>query len=145
MGDSTNNDIRLRNVVVDDLPALYEMQLDPESNRLAVSNPRTAREFDAHWAKRLPNPAVTAKAIVLGDELVGTVSAFPRDGRSHVGYWIRREHWGRGFASRALELLLLEVATRPLFAHVATSNGASRRVLEKCGFVIERVHISPPT
>ena len=38
-----------------------------------------------------------------------------------------------------MKLLLLEVPTRPLYAHVATSNGASLRVLQKCGFVIEQV------
>ena len=74
-----------------------------------------------------------------------TVSCFWRDGQANVGYWISREHWGKGIASRALELLLLEVATRPLYAHVATSNGASLRVLQKCGFVVERVRHSPAT
>ena len=33
--------------------------------------------------------------------------------------------------------------TRPLVATVATSNGASLRVLQKCGFVVERVRLSP--
>jgi RimJ/RimL family protein N-acetyltransferase len=50
-----------------------------------------------------------------------------------------------GIANRALHLLLREVAKRPLFASVATSNGASLRVLQKCGFVVERVRLSPAT
>lgn len=49
------------------------------------------------------------------------------------------------YASRALELLLLEVAARPLYAHVATSNAASLRVLQKCGLLVERVQVSPAT
>ncbi len=77
--------------------------------------------------------------------MVGTVSCFQLDGQANVGYWISREHWGKGIASRALELLLLEVSTRSLYAHVATSNGASLRVLQKCGFVVERVQVSPAT
>ena len=32
---------------------------------------------------------------------------------------------------------------RPLVAAAATSNGASLRVLQKCGFVVERVRLSP--
>jgi hypothetical protein len=40
-------------------------------------------------------------------------------------------------------LLLLEVHTRPLYAHVATGNGASLRVLQKSGFVTERVWLAP--
>jgi RimJ/RimL family protein N-acetyltransferase len=135
--------IRLRNVGRDDLPRMYEMQLDPESNRLAATIPRSAEAFDAHWANILCDPSVTAKAILLGGAMVGFVGCFGRDGQANVGYWISREHWGKGIASRALKLFLLEVPTRPLYAHVATSNGASLRVLQKCGFVVERVQVSP--
>lgn len=141
----TGGVVRLRNVARDDLPQLYEWQLDPESNRLAVTNPRTAEAFDALWNATFRDPSATAKAILLGDMLVGTIVCFRRDGLTQVGYWIRRDHWGRGIASRALELLLLEVATRPLYAHAATSNAPSLRVLQKNGFVIERVQMSPAT
>jgi len=140
---TTSNLIRLRNVERGDLPRMYQMQLDPESNRLAATIPRRAEAFEAHWANVLRDPSVTAKAILLGEVLVGTVSCFWCDGQANVGYWISREHWGKGIASRALELLLLEVPTRPLCAHVATSNGASLRVLQKSGFVVERVQVSP--
>ena len=37
----------------------------------------------------------------------------------NVGYWLGRAYWGRGYASRALALLLDEVTDRPLIAHVA--------------------------
>lgn len=142
---TTNGLIRLRNVERDDLPRMYEMQLDPESNRLAGTIPRSAEAFEAHWANVLRDPSVTAKAILLGEVLVGTVSCFWRDGQANVGYWISREHWGKGIASRALELLLHEVATRPLYASAATNNTASLRVLQKCGFVVEQVQLSPAT
>ena len=135
--------VRLRNVERDDLPEMYRMELDPESNRMAATIPRTAAAFEARWADVLRDPSVTAKAILLGGVLVGTVCCFPRDGRTYVGYWIDREHWGQGIASRALRLLLLEVAPRPLYARVATSNTASLRVLQKCGFVVECVQLSP--
>ena len=77
--------------------------------------------------------------------MVGYVSCFPADGEDHVGYWIDRAFWGKGIASRALHLLLLEVVNRPLVATAATRNGASLRVLQKCGFVVERVRLSPAT
>jgi hypothetical protein len=38
-----------------------------------------------------------------------------------------------------------EVTKRPLVATAATSNGASLRVLRKCGFVVERVRLAPAT
>jgi RimJ/RimL family protein N-acetyltransferase/ubiquinone/menaquinone biosynthesis C-methylase UbiE len=142
--DSTANDlVQLRKVERDDLPRMYQMQLDPESNRLAVTIPRSAEAFEAHWTNALGDPCVTTKAILLGEEMVGYIACFGRDGRANVGYWVSREHWGKGIASRALELLLLEVATRPLYAQAATSNGASLRVLQKCGFVVAGVQLAP--
>jgi RimJ/RimL family protein N-acetyltransferase len=124
---------------------MYELQLDPDSNRMAVTIPRTREAFDSHWAKSLDDPGGTARAILVGGEVVGIISCFPRDGRDHVGYWIDRAFWGMGIASRALHLLLREVARRPLVATVATSNGASLRALRKCGFVVEEVRLSPAT
>jgi RimJ/RimL family protein N-acetyltransferase len=67
------------------------------------------------------------------------------DDEDHVGYWIDRAYWGMGIASRALHLLLGEVATRPLVATAATSNGASVRVLQKCGFLVVEIRHSPAT
>ena len=65
------------------------------------------------------------------------------DGEDAIGYWIAKEHWGRGIASRALELLLQEVPRRPLVARVARHNGASLRVLERCGFRVMGCRESP--
>lgn len=138
-----NCQVYLRNVERDDLPGIYEFQLDPESNRMAVTIPRSAEVFDAHWTTALQDPDITAKAIVVGDVLAGCISCFKIDGLDSVGYWLAREFWGRGIASRALTLLLNEVSIRPLFARVATSNGASLRVLQKSGFVVERIQLAP--
>ncbi len=142
---TTDESVWLRPVEPGDLPRMYDLQLDPESNRTAVTIPRTREAFDSHWAKALDDLGVTARAILVGVTLVGYISCFPMDGQDHVGYWIDRAYWGMGIASRALVLLLLEVATRPLVATVATSNGASLRVLQKCGFVVERVGLAPAT
>ena len=140
---TTHESVRLRPVQPGDLPRMYDLQLDPESNRLAVTIPRTLEAFDAHWAKALDDPGITARAVLVGGALVGYISCFPMDGQDHIGYWIDRAFWGLGIASRALQMLLREVATRPLFATAATRNGASLRVLQKCGFVVERVRLSP--
>lgn len=56
------------------------------------------------------------------------------DGDREGRYWLGREFWGRGSATEALSQFLGGVTTRPLFAHVAKHNVASRRVLEKNGF-----------
>jgi nitrilase len=141
--ESTGERVRLRPVEPGDLPRIYTLQLDPDSNRMAVTIPRTREAFDSQWAESLADPRITARVILVGEALVGYISCFPVDGRDHVGYWIDRACWGMGIASRALHLLLREVTRRPLVATAATSNGASLRVLQKCGFVVERVHLAP--
>ena len=57
-------------------------------------------------------------------------------GPGSSAYWIGREHWGQGHATRALTELVTEFPERPLYAHVAEHNTASMRVLAKCGFVV---------
>jgi RimJ/RimL family protein N-acetyltransferase len=135
--------VRLRDVTQSDLPRLYEFNLDPDANRLAATIPRSAEAFTAHWKKILADSNVVVRAISVGDQLVGNITCFPLDGLHFVGYWLGKEFWGQGLATRALELLLNEVTMRPLHAHVATSNQASLRVLQKCGFVVRSVQLSP--
>ncbi len=112
---------------------------------MAVVNPRSREAFDAHWQGVLKDPTIIARAITLDATLVGNISRVHRDGRDYVGYWIARSHWGQGIATRALTLLLREVTTRPLHAKAASSNLASIRVLQRCGFVITGQHFAPAT
>lgn len=123
---TADESVRLRPVQPGDLPRMYDLQLDPDSNRMAVTIPRSREAFDSHWAAALGDPGITARAVLLDGAFVGYISCFPSDGEDHVGYWIDRACWGMGIASRALHLLLGEVTKRPL---VATGNGASIRVL----------------
>ena len=142
---TTTDRVGLRPVEAGDLPRMYEWQLDPDSNRMAATIPWTREAFDSHWSKSLDDPKNTTRAILFDGTFVGTVCCFPMGGQDHVGYWVDRAFWGRGIASRALSLLLQEVPTRPLVATVATSNLASLRILQKCGFVGEGVRHSPAT
>jgi RimJ/RimL family protein N-acetyltransferase len=99
-----------------------------------------ARDYDAfmaHWAKILSDETTRNRIIVADGEVAGSISTFEMDGRREVGYWVGREYWGRGVATRALAALLDEEPVRPIYAHVAKHNVGSRRVLEKCGFVVE--------
>jgi RimJ/RimL family protein N-acetyltransferase len=50
-----------------------------------------------------------------------------------------------GIASQSLQLLLKEVAKRPLVAVAASSNMASLRVLQRCEFAVEKVRPSAAT
>jgi RimJ/RimL family protein N-acetyltransferase len=68
----------------------------------------------------------------------GHIGSWPQDGVRLVGYWLGKEHWGKGVATRAFAAFLHLVTERPLHAHVAKHNVGSIRVLEKCGFSLER-------
>ena len=68
-------------------------------------------------------------------QVAGNVVSWDQDGKRLVGYWIGKEFWGKGLATRALSELLDELTMRPLHAYVAKTNIGSIRVLEKCGFV----------
>ena len=129
----------LRDVEVGDLPVLFEHQRDPEANRMAAFRARERGAFVAHWTtKVLPDPAVRKKAIVDGEgRVAGNVVSFEQEGRRMVGYWLGREHWGKGLATAALAEFLAGETARPLFAIVAKHNVGSRRVLEKCGFTVD--------
>jgi RimJ/RimL family protein N-acetyltransferase len=129
-------EIRLREVTQSDLPILFEHQADPEAARMADLSPRDREAFLAHWARILADPQVTARTVLCGGQVAGNVVSYERSGRTLVGYWIGRQYWGRGLASRALSLFLQQQRTRPLYAHVAKRHAASIRVLQKCGFTI---------
>jgi RimJ/RimL family protein N-acetyltransferase len=126
--------VRLRDVREDDLPTLFEHQMDPEANRMANFGARDRDAFMTHWAKILADESLVAKTVVHGDAIAGNVVSWTHDDERDVGYWIGREHWGKGVATAALRALLEELRERPLFAHVAEHNVGSIRVLEKCGF-----------
>jgi RimJ/RimL family protein N-acetyltransferase len=135
-----DNLIVLREVAETDLPILFNHQRDPDAGRMAAFLSRDPSDWDAflaHWKRILSDPTVVIKAILWNGNLAGTVGSFLFEGKPQVTYWIGKEFWGNGIATRALAQLLLIVEERPLYASAAKDNAASIRVLEKCGF--ERV------
>src|SRR6476659_8175139 len=131
--------IALRPIADADLDALFDQMRDPESVWMAAftsDDPDDRSAFDAHMATVRFAPDTTTRAVTCDGELVGTVAAFVVDGETEVTYWIDRAAWGRGIASRALELLLDLVPSRPLHARAASDNVASLRVLQKAGFEV---------
>jgi RimJ/RimL family protein N-acetyltransferase len=124
----------LRDVIEDDLPILFEQQRDPEAVEMAAFPAREREPFFEHWHRIMGDDELVVKTIVCDGEVAGNIGSFERDGRRLVGYWLGREFWGRGLATRALAELLEELSVRPIYAEVATANIGSIRVLEKCGF-----------
>ncbi len=133
-----SNAITLRKVVQADLPIFFEHQRDEEAAKMAAFPSRDREAFMAHWAKIMANENVMNRTILVNEQVAGNIASFEMDGERDVGYWIGREFWGKGIASESLNQFLGQEVRRPLFAHVAKHNIASRRVLEKCGFEVIR-------
>ncbi|MBI3160750.1 MAG: GNAT family N-acetyltransferase [Chloroflexi bacterium] len=134
----TPTEIILRPVEAADLDIFFENNRDPEAVRMAAftaKDPDDRAAFDAHWSRILADPGVLIRAIVADGQVAGSVLKYEIAGEPEVSYWLGREFWGRGIASRALALFLEEFTQRPAFGRAAADNLASLRVLEKCGFV----------
>jgi RimJ/RimL family protein N-acetyltransferase len=126
--------VSLRAVEEEDLPTFLEHQADPVANRMANFEARDPDAFMAHWAKILRDETAVVRTIEFEGHVAGNIVSWEHDGEHDVGYWVGREHWGKGVATAALSAFLDELKTRPLHAHVATHNIGSIRVLERCGF-----------
>ena len=76
------------------------------------------------------------------NELIGMIGAHKQaTGVPFIGYWLGTPHWGKGYATEAVQALidtLFSLVDMPAIdADTRVINPASRRVLEKSGFRAE--------
>ena len=131
--------IVLREIEDRDLSVLFEHSRDRDAIRMAAFTSPEADDrttFERRWARLRSDSSTTNKVVDVDGRVVGHVASFELEGQREVTYWIGREDWGRGIATRALQEFLQLEATRPLYARAASDNVASIRVLTKCGFVV---------
>jgi RimJ/RimL family protein N-acetyltransferase len=136
--------VSLRDVTEDDLQVFFEDQLDPDATHMAAFPARDLETHLAHWRKVLAGESNYTQTILWNGEVAGNVVSWEQDGERDVGYWIGKNYWGKGIATKALALFLEKVKERPLYAHVAKHNFGSMRVLEKCGFEVADDRNIPP-
>jgi RimJ/RimL family protein N-acetyltransferase len=129
----------LREVQESDLPLFFEHQLDPLSQQnVGPAHVQTDwQAFRAKWQQSLRNKDILLRTIVYQGVVAGYVASFDRAGKREASCWLDRRAMGKGVATQAVAELLSFVTTRPLYARVAKHNVASRRVLEKSGFVLD--------
>jgi RimJ/RimL family protein N-acetyltransferase len=88
-----------------------------------------------------PTEAVPGDADVVPVGVVAVPWMQDDHGRAMLSYWIAPPHQGNGYATEAAELLVAwafaERRLAKVWASVVASNEASRRVLERLGFVEE--------
>jgi RimJ/RimL family protein N-acetyltransferase len=127
--------VTLREVLPGDLPIFFRNQQDPAASELAAFPVRSWDDFLRLRKQQLLGDRTTLESTVLAADggVAGHILSWQQDGQRFLGYWLGREHWGKGIATAALRLFLQVDQHRPLHAHVALHNVASQRVLEKCG------------
>lgn len=115
--------------------------------RNRLPHPYTEADGRAWIAATSADDPATNFAIEYHHEAVGSIGLTLQNdievGTAEVGYWIGEAFWGRGLATAALravaEWAFEEFQLRRLFATAMFHNHASRRVLEKTGFVLEGI------
>jgi RimJ/RimL family protein N-acetyltransferase len=131
-------EIALRKTTPEDLEQLFLFQLDPEACYLAAFMPKDHDNKEAYIAKHTPflsDPTKTTRTILVNGIIAGSVSKFIMEGDAEITYWIDKQFWGQGIATKALTEFLKIETTRPIYGRVAFDNIGSQKVLEKCGFV----------
>ncbi len=139
INENESSPISLRGVREEDLPVFFEHQQDPVAIRMAAFTPEDCTDWEdflAHWAKIRADVAIDIQTVLFEGCVAGHVSKYETQGEPEITYWIGREYWDRGIATQALSQFLHALKTCPLYAHVVQDNAASRRVLEKCGFIV---------
>jgi RimJ/RimL family protein N-acetyltransferase len=131
--------LRLRPSVPADIDLFFAWQQDPQAVWMAAftsANLSDRAAFELRWRRVLNDRDVTVRTVLAGGEPVGQVVRHLSDTGRQVSYWVDREHWGQGYATAALGLLLQELPERPLHARVAQDNVASLAVLRHNGFAV---------
>ena len=94
--------VSLRAVADDDLPIFYEHQRDPVGVAMAGVPSRDEEAFFAHWKKIRADPNNYMRTIEADGVVAGNVVSWQGEEGRLVGYWVGREHWGKGIATAAL-------------------------------------------
>jgi len=129
--------VSLRPLEDRDLDTIYRQVTDPESVRMAAftAEDQTDRRAFLNRTSRLrADTSVSHRVIDVDGAVAGTIGSFRIDDQLEVTYWVDRAQWGKGIASAALQMVLAEIAERPVYARAASDNVGSLRVLEKAGF-----------
>lgn len=125
----------------EDLEHLFRFQHDEVGVWMAAftaENPADKEFYMNKWSRIIVNPEIRMQTIWINDAIAGSVAHFDLDNLTHVAYWIDRQQWGKGIATRALQQFVAGSTKRPLYARVAFDNIGSQRVLEKNWFYENR-------
>lgn len=142
----------IRPVADADLPALLEVNSDPEVTALLPYATWSSLADGEAWYRRMTAMQATGLALQLAvvskasGTAIGTCLLFRFEAgseRAELGYVLGRAHWGQGLMREALTVLLSaafgNIGLRRVEAEVNTRNPASSGLLLRLGFTKEGV------
>lgn len=144
----TTSRLAYRQLVAEDWPFFLALQRDEQVMRYVADNTCEEERYAA-FATRLPPWTPQSDhwlGLLISEKESGApvgVTGFIRrgDGKAEVGYLLAREHHGKGYGQESLravcELAFYRCDIRKLVATVTVGNVASRKLLEKAGFMLE--------
>ena len=145
----------LRRFLLDDAPDMYNNWAnDDEVTRFLVwpthANVDVSRSVIENWLAEYDAHGQYIWCIEYRENhraigSIGVVERNPITGALEVGYCLSRNYWGRGLMSEALGavtgFLFNQVKAASLEARVDERNLKSKSLLEKCGFILDRVMV----
>jgi ribosomal-protein-alanine N-acetyltransferase len=144
--------LRLRELLDNDSPSLFEMFRDDEVTRYydveTMTDATAAETVIARMQQRYRDRTGIRWAVVdkVGGTFLGTIGFNSINLFAHravLGYELARQVWGRGFATEAVRAVVRfghdQVGVNRIEAAVMLPNEASARVLRKVGFDEEGV------
>lgn len=136
--------LTLRPHRIADADAIAQSLGDFRVSRMLASVPAPFDRQDAQeWLSSVTSGLLPgwALAITNGDDVhLGVVSFEQRAGQWHLGYWLNRFFWGRGYMGEAVHAatgrFLMRMPGVEIRSGVFADNPASLRIQEKIGFRI---------
>lgn len=143
----TTDRLTLRPMTMADAGDLFAVFSDPAVVRYWSAEPWTSVAFAQESIGRALDSYRDRSEVRLGialrdtDALIGTVNLhhfFPKNRRCEIGYALGSPHWGKGYATEALEAAIdygfHELHLNRIEADIDPRNAASAGVLERMGF-----------
>jgi RimJ/RimL family protein N-acetyltransferase len=123
----------------EDLPAMHQVLSDPVAMRYWAFAAHTTMDETELWLRSMIEaPADQSHDFVVEHEgeLIGKTGCWRLP---EIGFILRRDHWGQGFAQEAMNAVIPSVFARfpelpRLMADVDPRNQASLRLLKRLGF-----------
>lgn len=138
----------LRKILPEDAEMVFKWMSDTEVCKYERWEPHNSVDFTRGYIIEVFNGYKSNTTyqwgIQLNDKLIGSVSIVgvnDYDQKAIIGYCLAKEYWSNGYMTEAVKAvinyMLFDIGLNRIEATHSVENGASGRVLEKAGMVLE--------